>query len=212
VAYHEAGHALASMLGGSDEQVHKISIIPRGLSALGYTMQLPSRDRYLITRSELHTKLIGLLGGRAAEQLVFGEGSTGARNDLKTATELARAMVTEYGMSDAVGPVSVAPDRTSPFLTGAAGLGLPHDGGDKLANTVDAEIRRLVDQAYEAALKLLREHQAALEQLATRLIEVEQLEGQELANLLLDARAGQPRDSAPQPALMGNTSVATAEE
>jgi cell division protease FtsH len=191
VAYHEAGHALSSVLSGSDEHVHKISIIPRGLSALGYTMQLPERDRYLVTQSELQTKLVGLLGGRAAEQLVFGEASTGASNDLKRATELARSMVTEFGMSDAVGLVSVARERMSPFLSGPGAAGAGVDGGEKLANTVDAEVRRLVDEAYNAALQLLREHRPALEKLATRLIEVEQLEGEELAELLREERRDQ---------------------
>jgi cell division protease FtsH len=131
------------------------------------------------------------LGGRAAEQLVFGEASTGASNDLKRATELARSMVTEFGMSDAVGLVSVARERMSPFLSGPGAAGAGVDGGEKLANTVDAEVRRLVDEAYNAALQLLREHRPALEKLATRLIEVEQLEGEELAELLREERRDQ---------------------
>jgi cell division protease FtsH len=131
------------------------------------------------------------LGGRAAEQLVFGEASTGASNDLKRATELARSMVTEFGMSDAVGLVSVARERMYPFLSGPGSAGAGIDGGEKLANTVDAEVRRMVDEAYNAALQLLREHRPALEKLATRLIEVEQLEGEELAELLREERRDQ---------------------
>jgi cell division protease FtsH len=187
VAFHEAGHALASVLAGSEERVHKISIIPRGMAALGFTMQMPTRDRYIVTESELHTKLIGLLGGRAAEEIVFGEASTGAKNDLQNATEIARAMVTEYGMSEAVGLVSVAQDAPL-FLPGLAGM--PRGGrnvGEHLGDTVDSEVRSIVDAAYRGARALLEENRPALDQLAERLIEVEQLEGEELERLLEEA-------------------------
>lgn len=183
VAYHEVGHALASVLAGSDERVHKISIIPRGMSALGYTMQLPDRDRYLLTESELRIKLIGLLGGHAAEVLIFGEASTGAQNDLQKATEIANAMVGEYGMSDAVGLVAVRRDTSARFLAGPAASGT-RDVGARLADTIDGEVRRLVEAAHEEALAVLGANREQLETVAARLMESEQLEGEELQGLL----------------------------
>src|SRR5438046_5153213 len=121
VAYHESGHALVSSMCRHSEPVHKISIIPRGLAALGYTLQLPLEDRYLMSREELLDKMAGLMGGRAAEEIVVGSVSTGASNDFKQATDIARLMVTEYGMSEALGPISYA-GRRSPFLPGGEGL------------------------------------------------------------------------------------------
>src|SRR4029077_16728255 len=123
VAYHESGHADVSTLCRYSEPVTKISIIPRGLAALGYTLQLPLEDRYLMSREELLDKMAGLMGGRAAEEIVVGTVSTGASNDFKQATEIARLMVTEYGMSEAIGPISLAERGRSPFLQGPAGLG-----------------------------------------------------------------------------------------
>src|SRR5256714_6619597 len=122
VASHESGHALVSSLCAHSEPVHKISIIPRGLAALGYTMQMPLEDRYLMSREELLDKMAGLMGGRAAEEVVVGSISTGASNDFRQATEIARLMVTEYGMSDALGPVSYAERTRSPFLNGVPGM------------------------------------------------------------------------------------------
>src|SRR5438046_8065341 len=122
VAYHESGHALVSSLCAHYEPVHKISIIPRGLAALGYTLQLPLEDRYLMSRDELIDKMAGLMGGRAAEEIVVGSISTGAANDFKQATEIARLMVTEYGMSEAIGPLSLSERSRSPFLNGGPGM------------------------------------------------------------------------------------------
>src|SRR5205085_11179989 len=119
--YHESGHALVSSLLPHAEPVHKISIIPRGLAALGYTLQLPLEDRYLMSKEELLDKVAGLLGGRAAEEEFVGSISTGAANDLKQATDIARMMCMEYGMSDALGPVSFQARRGSPFLNGHRG-------------------------------------------------------------------------------------------
>src|SRR4030081_957069 len=125
VPYRESGHALVSTLTRNSEPVHKISIIPRGMAALGYTLQMPLEDRYLMSREELLDKMAGLMGGRAAEEIVVGSVSTGASNDFKQATEIARLMVTEYGMRDAVGPISLGDRSRSPFLnTGQGGLGL----------------------------------------------------------------------------------------
>src|SRR5205814_3310311 len=123
VAYHESGHAVVSTLCRYSEPVTKISIIPRGLAALGYTLQLPLEDRYLMSREELLDKMAGLMGGRAAEEIMVGSISTGASNDLKQAMEIARLMVVEYGMSASIGPVSLAERSRSPLLGGPNGAG-----------------------------------------------------------------------------------------
>jgi cell division protease FtsH len=192
VAYHEVGHALTGYLAGGDDEIHKISIVPRGISALGYTMQLPTEERYLMTESDIRAKLVGLLGGRAAEEVVFGESSTGAQNDLQKATQIARAMVVDYGMSERVGPVSVARSSRPVFLAEGEAR-LAGDTGQTLADTIDEEVRRIVEEARARATKLLRDHRAALERIAQRLLEKEVLEGPELAELLA---ATKRRDSA----------------
>jgi cell division protease FtsH len=183
VAYHEVGHALCGTLLGSREKVHKISIVPRGMAALGYTMQLPTDDRFLATESELRTRIVGLLGGRAAELVVFGEASTGAQNDLVRATEIARAMVVEFGMSEDIGPVSVSGERR-PLLLGGGTVGVSREVGSALADRIDAEVRRIVVEAEARARALLEAHRDALERVAERLLEQEQLEGEELDALL----------------------------
>jgi cell division protease FtsH len=189
VAYHEVGHALAATLAGSDDRVRKISIVPRGVAALGYTMQLPTEDRYLITLSSIQSKLVGLLGGRAAEEVVFGEPSTGAQDDLRKATDIARAMVVEYGLSDAVGPISISAERPV-FLRGRGGegIGMSADVGESLANTIDLEIRKIVETAHGRALELLRENRGALDRITAKLIETEMLEGASLTAMLHEAR------------------------
>jgi len=205
VAYHEVGHALAGFLAGGEDTIHKISIVPRGMAALGYTMQLPTEERYLMTESSIRKKLVGLLGGRAAEEVVFGEASTGAHNDIEKATDIARAMVVEYGLSDAVGPVSVSSERRPMFLSGREGPGgfkMGRDVGDELSNTIDKEIRRIVEEARARALRLLRDNRSTLDRMSEILIEREVLEGTELEQLLAEARrvhdertASRPRDS-----------------
>ena len=197
VAIHEVGHALAGMLAGGDDEVHKISIVPRGMAALGYTMQLPTQERYLMTQGAIEKKLVGILGGRAAEELVFGEPSTGAQNDLQKATEIARAMVVEYGMSDAVGPVSVEGERRPVFIGGRDGVGIGRDVGAELADLIDREVRRIVDHARQEATRLLEANRASLEHIAARLLEAEVLEGSDLQELLgeaLDRHRGVPRE------------------
>jgi len=175
VAYHEVGHALVGEVLAPSERVQKISIVPRGLAALGYTMQLPQEDRYLVTKAELEGKLATLLGGRSAEEIVFGEVSTGAQNDLQRATEIARAMITDYGMNDEIGPVSLGRDRRAMFLPGD--WTPPREMGDELADQVDREVRRAVEAARDRALSTLREHRALLDEIALALIEKERLEG-----------------------------------
>jgi cell division protease FtsH len=199
VAYHESGHALVSSLCRYSEPVHKISIIPRGLAALGYTLQLPLEDRYLMSREELYDKLAGLMGGRAAEEIMVGSISTGAANDLKQATEIARLMVTEYGMSDAIGPVSLAERSRSPFLgapNGLAGLA-ERIYSERMQRKIDAEVTRLLDDAMNRARDLVRTHRDALSKVAARLLAVEVIEGDELRRILNEAGAIVPEKRGP---------------
>ncbi|MEM6962873.1 MAG: ATP-dependent zinc metalloprotease FtsH, partial [Myxococcota bacterium] len=142
VAYHEVGHALAGTLAGSSDVIHKISIVPRTNGIGGFSMQVPERDEILLTRKKIRAKLVGVLGGRAAEEVVFGEPSTGAGNDLQKATEIARAMVVEYGMSDRVGPIGVTPRQQS-FLYQGRGMSVRREVGEARADTIDSEVRRI---------------------------------------------------------------------
>src|ERR687891_327228 len=164
VAYHESGHAIvASTLPGLDP-VHKISIVARGFGALGFTMQLPLEDRYLMTRQDLHSQLAVLLGGRSAEEIAFGEISTGAQNDLQRATDIARAMVTEFGMSDALGVVNYNGHKRSAFLD----TGFMQERGNYAEDTaqkIDAEVKRILTEAHEEARRVLREHRGILDEL-----------------------------------------------
>ena len=185
VAYHEMGHALVALALPGVDVVHKVSIIPRGIGALGYTIQRPTEDRFLMTRAELENKMAVLLGGRAAELLVFDHFSTGAADDLRRVTDIARSMVTRYGMSEALG--SVAYDREpGTFLTGPNPL-LPHaehDYGEATADAIDAEVRAIVDRALERTLGILRERREALERTARRLLEKETLDEADLVDLV----------------------------
>jgi cell division protease FtsH len=183
VAYHESGHAIvASLLPGLDP-VHKISIVQRGFGALGYTLQLPTEDRYTMTRTELLNRLVVLLGGRTAEELALGDISTGAQNDLQRATDIARAMVTEYGMSDLLGAVSYDGHAHARFLDLP---GQPERGsyGEETAQKIDAEIKRLVTEAHARARQILSDNRARLETVTRRLLDVEVMEGDELRRLL----------------------------
>ncbi|HXZ24622.1 MAG TPA: ATP-dependent zinc metalloprotease FtsH [Nitrospiria bacterium] len=183
VAYHEGGHALVTHFMTHTDKVHRISIIPRGIAALGYTLQLPTEDRYLMSRSELVERLAILLGGRSAEEIVFGEISTGAQNDLQKATEIAKSMVKEYGMSEALGPIAYEKERRPLFLeTGFAPSA--KDYSEETAEAIDREIKRLIDEAHERALLLLKEHRDKLDRLAAALLEKEVLEGDEVKQLL----------------------------
>ncbi|MCA1826868.1 MAG: ATP-dependent zinc metalloprotease FtsH [Myxococcales bacterium] len=188
VAYHESGHAVVSSLTAHSEPVHKISIIPRGLAALGYTMQLPLEDRYLMSREELLDKMAGLMGGRAAEEIMVGSISTGASNDFKQATEIARLMVTEYGMSDALGPVALAERSRSPFLTPAqGGLGFPEKNfSERTQRRIDDEVSRLIEEAMQRARDIISRHRDALTKVAARLLATEVIEGDELRRILTE--------------------------
>jgi cell division protease FtsH len=190
VAYHESGHALvASALPGLDP-VHKISIVQRGFGALGYTMQLPLEDRYLLTRSDLQNQMAVLLGGRTAEELAIGEISTGAQNDLHRATDIARAMVTQFGMSEELGTVNYESSRRNAFLDIQIG---PERGpyGEETAQRIDAEVKRLLEEAHDRARQILADRRQLLETVTRRLLEKEVIEGDELRQLIAEAE-GKP--------------------
>lgn len=183
VAYHESGHAVvAASLPGTDK-VHRVSIIPRGVAALGYTLQLPTEDRYLMTYSELMTKLAVLLGGRAAEDLIFKECSTGAANDLERATDIAEKIVKEYGMSEKLGPMVFDSTSREQFLTGMFQPSF-RKYSEQTAQMIDEEIARLIKDTYERVHKLLEEKKERLERLAKLLCDKEVVEGEELADIL----------------------------
>jgi cell division protease FtsH len=196
VAYHESGHAIIATVLPNLDPVHKISIVQRGFGALGYTMQLPLEDRYLMTRTDLLSQLAVLLGGRTAEEIALGEISTGAQNDLQRATDIARAMVTEFGMSDAVGTINYESNRRARFLD----IPMPSERGnygDETAQLIDAEIKRIVTEAHDTARTVLTDNRGKLETVTRRLLEVEVMEGEELRRLLEPAPAAPAESPAP---------------
>jgi cell division protease FtsH len=183
VAYHEMGHALiASSLPGSDP-VHKISIIPRGVGALGYTIQRPTEDRFLMTRTELENKMIVLLGGRAAEHIVFEHLSTGAADDLQKVTDIARSMVMRFGMDPTLGHVTYEPERRS-FLPDAGGAGHDRSYSEETAREIDRAVRSLVDKMFQRAVELLTERRKILEAGAKQLLDQETITEKELKELV----------------------------
>ena len=185
VAYHEMGHALVALTLPGTDPVHKVSIIPRGIGSLGYTIQRPTEDRFLMTRQELENKMSVLLGGRAAELTVFGHLSTGAADDLRRVTDIARSMVTRYGMSERLGSVAYDRDPRS-FLTGPDLPPQPReqDYAEETAAVIDKEVRGIVQSAMERALGILRERRDVLERTAQRLLEKETLDEKELTELV----------------------------
>jgi len=183
VAFHESGHAIvAGVLPGLDP-VHKISIIGRGFGALGYTMQLPLEDRYLMTRQDLRSELAVLLGGRSAEEIAFGEISTGAQNDLQRATDIARAMVTEFGMSDELGAVNYNGHKRNAFLDSPF-MQERGNYAEDTAQKIDAEVKRILTAAHEEARRILRERRDVLDELSKRLLVKEVIEAEEFRELL----------------------------
>ncbi len=185
VAYHEMGHALVAVSLPGTDPIHKVSIIPRGVGALGYTIQRPTEDRFVMTREELENKMAVLLGGRASEQVVFSHLSTGAADDLRRVTDIARSMVTKYGMSERLGSVAYDRDPRT-FLTGPD-LPAPPRGQDyaeETAAAIDDEVRLLVQHAMDCALAILREKRGILERSARRLLEKETLDEKELTELI----------------------------
>ncbi|HEX4901218.1 MAG TPA: ATP-dependent zinc metalloprotease FtsH [Acidimicrobiales bacterium] len=180
IAYHEGGHALVGHVLPNTDPIHKVSIIARG-RALGWTLALPTEDKHMRTRSELRDELAMLLGGRTAEELVFGDPTTGAQNDIERATQIARAMVTEYGMTDALGPQQLGYRNGEPFL--GRDMGASRDYSDEVASRVDAEVRKLIDEAHDEARQILRQHRKVLDRLADTLIEHETIGTDELDEL-----------------------------
>ncbi|MEQ1574453.1 MAG: ATP-dependent zinc metalloprotease FtsH [Vicinamibacterales bacterium] len=193
VAYHESGHAIVATAIPGMDPVHKISIVQRGFGALGYTMQLPLEDRYLMQRGDLLNQLAVLLGGRTAEEIALGEISTGAQNDLQRATDIARAMVTEWGMSDVLGAINYDGHKRSKFLDIPVG---PERGpyGEDTARIIDAEVKRIMTEAHNTARRLLTARRPLLDIVTRRLLEQEVMEGAELREIL-GAPPGAPEES-----------------
>jgi cell division protease FtsH len=179
-AYHEAGHALVAHALPHTDPVHKVTIMPRG-RALGYTMVLPDEDKYSTTRNQLLDQLAYSLGGRAAEELIFHDPSTGASNDIEKATALARAMVTQYGMTEAIGAIKLGADASEPFM--GRDYGHQRDYSESVAATVDAEIRKFIENAHQEAFDILVANRATLDAMVVRLLEVETLNKEEIAEI-----------------------------
>ena len=182
VAYHEVGHAIVGHLMPGGSKVAKISIVPRGMAALGYTLQLPTEERFLNSKEDLEGQIATLLGGRSAEELVFGEVTTGAANDLQRATDIAEQMVGTYGMSDVLGPLAYDKQGGSRFLGG--GNNPRRVVSDATAQAIDKEVRTLVDRAHDRALAILRHNRGLLESISQQILEKEVIEGDDLKNLL----------------------------
>ena len=198
VAFHEVGHALVAAYSKHADPVHKISIVPRGRAALGYTLQLPTEEQFLMTRSELIDRIKGMLGGRSAEEVAFGEISTGAENDLEHATVLARQMVCMYGMSDRVGLVHVS-SRQDGYLPAVPGAPTQRDCSEETIREIDMEVKKILDDAHEDARSILMEHRDQLDLVAEELLKRENLDATAFNELI-----GQHRDSdksEPAPAL-----------
>ncbi len=182
VAFHESGHAIVASSVPNADPVRRISIIPRGVSALGYTLQLPTEDRYLMTRSELLDRLAVLMGGRVAEELIFGEISTGAHNDLQRATDIATSMVKEYGMSETLGYVSFEKEKKPLFLSSP--LPSSREYSEETARKIDEEVKKIIDQTHRRAKEILESKKEKLEELARFLLEKEVVEESDLKRIL----------------------------
>ena len=181
IAYHESGHALLGRILPKADPVHKISIIPRGDGSLGFTLQLPLEDKYIVSEEELKDKLVTLFGGRAAEELVFNDLTTGAYDDLKQATKLAKRMVVEYGMSEKLGPISLAREHVDVFL--GEEIVKSNEHSEELSSLVDSEIRSLISKSYEKAKNLLTQNRSILDRLASAVLEREIIGGNDLEKL-----------------------------
>ncbi len=181
IAYHESGHALLGRILPKADPVHKISIIPRGDGSLGFTLQLPLEDKYIVSEEELKDKLTTLFGGRAAEELVFNDLTTGAYDDLKQATKLAKRMVVEYGMSERLGPISLAREHVDVFL--GEEIVKSNEHSEELSSLVDSEIRSLISKSYEKAKSLLAQNRSILDRLASAVLEREIIGGDDLEKL-----------------------------
>jgi len=178
IAYHEGGHAILGLVVPGADPVHRVTIVPRG-QALGVTYQRPDSDRYNYPESYLRARIVGMLGGRAAEEIVYGTKTTGAESDIEQATALARRMVTRWGMSEKIGMVQLAP-RDNPYLGGAEAYGASKPFSEETAEVIDAEVRRIIGECHAEALRLLREHRKALGALAAALLDRETLNEEEI--------------------------------
>lgn len=185
VSYHEVGHALVNALQKDAEPVQKITIVPRTMGALGYVMQVPEEEKYLNTQKELEAMLVGYLGGRAAEEIVFDTVTTGAANDIEQATKVARAMITQYGMSQKFGLMGLA-SQENQYLSGRAVLNC----GDDTATEIDHEVMQLLHYSYEEAKRLLNEHREALDKIAGYLISRETITGKEFMKIFRAVEKG----------------------
>ena len=196
VAYHELGHALVAMSLPGTDPVQKISIIPRGVAALGYTLQVPTEDRFLMSKTELLNKIATLLGGRASEEVIFGDISTGAHNDLAKATDIARSMVKEYGMSSKVGQIYFSRPKKTP----AFGWGMKSEDeyGQATAELIDSEVARIIGEQYAKALELLKGKGDILRKAAEVLLEKEKIEGTELKAIIEGEAAAQRKQNSPE--------------
>ena len=183
VTYHECGHTLIAEMLPTTDPVHRVSIVQRGIAALGYTLQLPTEDRYLMTRPELLDKLCVMLGGRVAEEVIFGEISTGAQNDLQRAAQIARSMVKEYGMSEKFGPLTFEKERRPMFLDVSL-PSEPKEYSEDTARELDQEVKKLIDDAYLRVKEMLTANQDRLRALAAALLDKETLEGEEIRAIL----------------------------
>jgi len=184
VAFHELGDAVVALSPPGTDPVQKISIIPRGIAALGYTMQVPTEDRFLMKRTELLNKIATLLGGRAAEEILLGDISTGAHNDLSKATDIARSMVTEYGMSEKIGQVYFSREKRPLFLDPNMGMKGDAEYSEETARLIDHEVKEILDRQYDVALQILREKRGVMEEAVHLLLEKEKIQGEELMALM----------------------------
>ncbi|EUJ36593.1 hypothetical protein BCAMP_10680 [Brochothrix campestris FSL F6-1037] len=200
VAYHEAGHTIIGTVLDEAETVHKVTIVPRG-QAGGYAVMMPKEDRFLLTKNELLDRITGLLGGRVAEDVTFGEVSTGASNDFERATEMAHRMVTEWGMSDKIGPLQFKGSNDNVFLGRDMGGGKGFS--DQIAFVIDSEVQRIINECYARAKEILTTHQVQLETIAQKLLEIETLNAKEIRSLF---------DTGEMPVAEDDTVVAEAQE
>ena len=205
VAYHESGHALVAMNLPTADPVNKVTIIPRGIAALGYTQQLPTEDRYLMTREELLGRLCVLVGGRVAEEIIFKEISTGAQNDLQKATDIAHSMVTEYGMSEKLGLVTYAKEKRPLFYD--TGMTPSKEYSDETARDIDAEVSLLVEKAHERVRKMLTKRREQLEIVSQKLLEQETLTGDELRELVGKEFAAEEDPDSTEESMYGEASI-----
>ncbi|HCV32876.1 MAG TPA: cell division protein FtsH, partial [Microcoleaceae bacterium UBA9251] len=187
VAYHEVGHAIVGALMTGGGEVAKISIVPRGMAALGYTLQLPTEDRFLLDESELRGQIATLLGGRSAEEVVFGSITTGASNDLQRATDLAERMVTTYGMSKVLGPLAYDRGQQAMFLNDGMG-NARRAVSAQTAEAIDQEVKEIVETAHQQALDILKTNRELLETITQKLLETEVVEGEALHKFLAEVR------------------------